>query len=194
MPLPHYVYSRFSLGFCVSLAVHFRFSPGRWPFSISQSSRLPGYPVLAPPIHSSFSVHLIRSTLPTQKLPKIQLGNKWVVHELDVKNTFLHGHLTEEVYMRQPSDFIHPTFSSHVCRLHKALYGLRQAPRAWIHRFSSFLLWSGFTQAMFDSSMFVYRSHSQVLILLLYVDDIVITRSYLHFCPHSSRFYLQSLL
>ncbi|KAL9259759.1 Retrovirus-related Pol polyprotein from transposon RE1-like protein [Drosera capensis] len=102
---------------------------------------------------------------------------QWVVRQLDVKNAFLHGHLTGEVYMRQPSGFIHPILYSHVCRLHKALYGLRQAPRSWFHRFSSFLLRSGFTQAKSDSSMFVYRRHSQVIILLLYVDDIVVTDS-----------------
>ncbi|KAL9250808.1 Retrovirus-related Pol polyprotein from transposon RE1-like protein [Drosera capensis] len=79
--------------------------------------------------------------------------------------------------MRQSFGFIYPTLSSHVCRLHKALYGLRQAPRAWFHRFSSFLLRSGFTQAKSDSSMFVFRRHSQVLILLLYVDGIVVTGS-----------------
>ncbi|KAL9255000.1 Retrovirus-related Pol polyprotein from transposon RE1-like protein [Drosera capensis] len=97
--------------------------------------------------------------------------------QLDVKNVFLHGHLTEEVYMRQPSDFIHPILSSHVYHLHKALYDLRQAPCAWFYRFSSFLLRSVFTQAKPDSSMFVFRRHSQVLILLLYVDDIVVIDS-----------------
>ncbi|KAL9253849.1 Retrovirus-related Pol polyprotein from transposon RE1-like protein [Drosera capensis] len=102
---------------------------------------------------------------------------QWVVRQLDIKNAFLHGHLTEEVYMRKTSVFIHPTLSSHMCRLHKALYGLRQAPRAWLHRFSNFLLRSGFTQAKSDSSMFVYRRHSQILILLLYVDDIVVTEN-----------------
>ncbi|KAL9263996.1 Retrovirus-related Pol polyprotein from transposon RE1-like protein [Drosera capensis] len=100
---------------------------------------------------------------------------KWVVRQLDVKNVFLHGDLTKEVYMRQPSGFIHPTLSSHVCRLHKALYGLRYAPHAWFYRFSSFLLRSDFTEAKSDNFMFVYRRHSQVLILLLYVDDIVVT-------------------
>ncbi|KAL9272509.1 Retrovirus-related Pol polyprotein from transposon RE1-like protein [Drosera capensis] len=100
---------------------------------------------------------------------------QWIVRQLDVKNAFLHGHLTEEVYMRQPSGFIHLIHFSHVCRLHKALYGLRQAPRAWFHCFSSFLLRSGFTQAKSDSSMFVYHRHSQVIILVLYVDDIVVT-------------------
>ncbi|KAL9252264.1 Retrovirus-related Pol polyprotein from transposon RE1-like protein [Drosera capensis] len=107
----------------------------------------------------------------------LDVSFQWVVRQLDVKNAFLHGHLTKKVYMRQPSGFIHPILSSHVCRLHKALYGLRQAPRAWFHRFISFLLRSGFTQAKSDSSMFVYRRHSQVIILLLYVDDIVVTGS-----------------
>ncbi|CAH9072950.1 unnamed protein product [Cuscuta epithymum] len=76
--------------------------------------------------------------------------------QLDVKNAFLHGHLTEEVYMCQPQGFIHPSFPNHVCRLRKALYGLNQAPRTWFHRFSGFLLSRGFCQSKSDSSMFIY--------------------------------------
>ncbi|CAH9057687.1 unnamed protein product [Cuscuta epithymum] len=105
----------------------------------------------------------------------ISLG--WSVRQLDVKNAFLHGYLTEEVYMRQPQGFIHPSFPNHVCRLRKALYGLKQAPRAWFHRFSGFLLSRGFTQSKSDSSMFVYRSPSHTVYILLYVDDILITGS-----------------
>ncbi|KAL9255842.1 Retrovirus-related Pol polyprotein from transposon RE1-like protein [Drosera capensis] len=120
---------------------------------------------------------VVKPTTTVSLVLSLTVSFQWVVRQLDVKNAFLHGHLTEEVYMRQPSGFIHPTLSSHVCRLHKVLYGLRQAPRAWFHQFSSFLLRSGFTQAKFYSSMFVYRHHSQVLILLLYVDDIVVTSS-----------------
>ncbi|CAH9129275.1 unnamed protein product [Cuscuta epithymum] len=64
----------------------------------------------------------------------------WVMRKLDVKNAFLHGQLTEEVYMREPRGFVHPLYPDHVCRLRKAIYGFKQAPRAWFHRFSSFLL------------------------------------------------------
>eukprot|EP00253_Pinus_taeda_P001452 PITA_01452 len=54
---------------------------------------------------------------------------KWEVHKMDVKSTFLHGDLHEEIYMEQPPGFIQ-TDSSLVCHLKKSLYGLKQAPRA----------------------------------------------------------------
>jgi hypothetical protein len=53
----------------------------------------------------------------------------WNLRQLDVKNTFLHGILEEEVYMRQPSGY--ETRLGYVCKLDKALCGLKQAPRAW---------------------------------------------------------------
>lgn len=54
----------------------------------------------------------------------------WSVTQLDVQNAFLHGYVTEEVYMKQPGGFVDPNFPSHVCRLHRSLYGLRHSPRA----------------------------------------------------------------
>ncbi|CAH9126696.1 unnamed protein product [Cuscuta epithymum] len=99
----------------------------------------------------------------------------WVMRQLDVKNAFLHGHLTEEVYMRQPRGFVHPQFPHHMCRLRKAIYGLKQAPRAWFHRFSSFLLTHNFVCSKSDNSLFIYRQGQSVMYLLLYVDDIIIT-------------------
>jgi hypothetical protein len=56
---------------------------------------------------------------------------KWEVHHLDVKSAFLNGELTEEVYVRQPPGFVKNGEEGKVLRLKKALYGLRQAPRAW---------------------------------------------------------------
>ncbi|KAF5199309.1 Retrovirus-related pol polyprotein from transposon tnt 1-94 [Thalictrum thalictroides] len=68
----------------------------------------------------------------------------WPLRQLDVKNVFLQGYLSEPVYMTQPPGFIDPKYPHHVCRLHKAIYGLKQAPRAWFTRLSSFLLQCGF--------------------------------------------------
>ena len=55
----------------------------------------------------------------------------WVLHQLVVKNAFLHDDLHEEVYMEQPPEFVAQVEYGKVCKLHKSLYGLKQSPRAW---------------------------------------------------------------
>lgn len=67
----------------------------------------------------------------------IAVSQKWSIRQLDVKNAFLYGVLYEEVHMVQPLGFVHPTYPHHVCKLHKKIYGLRQAPRAWFNHFST---------------------------------------------------------
>jgi len=62
----------------------------------------------------------------------------WPIRKLDVKNAFMHSSLTNEVYMKQPPRFVHSDFLKHVCKLKKAMYDLKQAPRAWFHHFSGF--------------------------------------------------------
>ena len=69
----------------------------------------------------------------------IAVTSGWPLHLLDVKNAFLHGHLSEEVYMEQPPGYTDPQFPQHVCHLKRALYELKQGPHAWFQRFSSFL-------------------------------------------------------
>lgn len=64
-----------------------------------------------------------------------------------------------------------------VCQLNKSLYGLKQAPSVWYSRFASFLLSLGFTEAKSDISLFIFCHGSELVYLLLYVDDIVLTAS-----------------
>jgi hypothetical protein len=79
----------------------------------------------------------------------------WPLKQLDVSNAFLHGQLSEEVFMEQPTGFVDSMFPGHVCKLKKALYGLKQAPRAWFQRLSQALLHLGFIGSLVDTSLFI---------------------------------------
>ncbi|KAJ9537899.1 hypothetical protein OSB04_030632 [Centaurea solstitialis] len=107
----------------------------------------------------------------------IALGRNWPIHQLDVKNVFLHGNLKETVFMHQPPRFYNPSAPGYVCRLRKSLYGLKQAPRAWYQRFANYILQVGFQCSKSDNSLFVYRRGNDIAYLLLYVDDIILTAS-----------------
>lgn len=103
-------------------------------------------------------------------------SQSWSLHQMDVKNAFLHGDLKEEVYMKLPYGM--PTSSPNdVCKLKRSLYGLKQAPRVWFEKFRSTLLGFSFTQSQYDSSLFLQRTSKGIVVLLVYVDDIVITGS-----------------
>ncbi|KAM1797964.1 hypothetical protein ACFX12_032087 [Malus domestica] len=101
----------------------------------------------------------------------------WNLRQLDIKNAFLHGDLEEEVYMQQPQGFVDPSCPSYVCKLIKSLYGLKQAPRAWNSKFTSYLPSLGFTTSLSDTSLFVKVDKGDIVLLLLYVDDIILTGS-----------------
>ena len=92
---------------------------------------------------------------------------------MDVKNAFLNGDLSEEVYM-QPSPNL-SVESNKVCHLRRALYGLKQAPRAWFSKFSSTIFCLGYMANHYDSALFLYRTDKGTILLLLYMDDMIIT-------------------
>eukprot|EP00253_Pinus_taeda_P029013 PITA_29013 len=78
--------------------------------------------------------------------------------------------------MEQPIGFIQ-TDSSLVCRLKKSLYGLKQAPRAWYAKMDSFLLESGFSRCDSDNTIYTKKVGNSLIILILYVDDLILTSS-----------------
>ncbi|CAL2280003.1 unnamed protein product [Prunus armeniaca] len=103
--------------------------------------------------------------------------NGWSLRQLDVKNAFLHGDLDEEVYMKQPQGFEDSSHPDYVCKLQKSLYDLKQAPKGWNAKFTGYLPSLGFKMSHSDPSLFVKISDSAIVVLLLYVDDIILTGS-----------------
>nr|KAJ0196282.1 hypothetical protein LSAT_V11C700351460 [Lactuca sativa] len=105
-------------------------------------------------------------------------AQRWDIQQLDVRNAFLNGILHEDVYMKQPPGFVSNSFPNHVCKLDRALYGLKQSPRAWFQRLHDFLLRLGFFNIQSDSSLFIRHTKEATTVLLVYVDDIIVTGSF----------------
>jgi hypothetical protein len=107
----------------------------------------------------------------------IASSKAWSINQLDVKNTFLHGNLSESVYAQQPSRFVSASHLNSVCKLNKSLYGLKQAPRTWFLQFTAFLATLGFRGSKSDTSLFILCHGSSTIYLLMYVDGIILTAS-----------------
>jgi hypothetical protein len=103
----------------------------------------------------------------------IAAAKGWEVHQMDVKNAFLHDDISKEIYMEQPQGFMQD--SSLVCRLKKSLYGLKQAPRAWYAKMESYMLSQNFVCCKSDSNVYMLRMTDSILFLVMYVDDLLIT-------------------
>ena len=87
--------------------------------------------------------------------------------QLDVKTTFLHGDLEEEIYMIQPCGFRVAGKENHVCKLIKSLYGLKQSPRQWYKRFDQFIQGQKFTRSEHDHCVYFRRLLDGAFIYLL---------------------------
>lgn len=95
------------------------------------------------------------------------------IHQMDVKTAFLNGDLVEEIFMTQPDGF--EQGKGLVCKLNRALYGLKQASRAWNDKFNRFMEKLGFVRSANDQCLYILGSREEQVILVLYVDDILIS-------------------
>ncbi|KAL0402265.1 UNVERIFIED_CONTAM: Retrovirus-related Pol polyprotein from transposon RE1 [Sesamum latifolium] len=105
-------------------------------------------------------------------------SKNWNLWQMDVKNAFLHGELDREIYMNQPTGFLNLDHPEYVCKLRKALYGLKQAPRAWYGKIVEFLTHGGYLMISADSSLFIKAKERKLAVVLVYVDDLIITGDY----------------
>lgn len=105
----------------------------------------------------------------------IVVSHGWFIRQLDFNNAFLNGVLNEDVYMAQPPGYVDDKFPTHVCKLYKVIYGLKHVPRAWNNTLRSTLLAWGFHNSKSDTSLFIYRRGTTCLLLLVYVNDVVVT-------------------
>ena len=93
---------------------------------------------------------------------------------MDVKTTFLHGDLEEEIYMKKPEGFVVKGKKELVCKLKKSLNGLKQSPRMWYQKFDTFIWGLGFTRRKVDHRVYFKLLVHHVICLVLYVDDMLL--------------------
>ena len=105
---------------------------------------------------------------------------KWDLHQMDVKTTFLNGFIEEQVYIEQPQGFEVEDRWTHICKLKKALYSLKQDLRAWYGRIDSFLMSLEFIKSKANPKLYFKVIEDEPAILLLSVDDLFITGNEKH--------------
>ena len=101
---------------------------------------------------------------------------------MDVKSVFLNGFINELAYVDQPPRFEDPRYHNHVYRLPKALYRLKQAPRAWYEHLRNFLIEKGFIIEKVDTTLFTKKLDREIFICQVYVDDIIVDSSNEDYC------------
>ncbi|KAJ4737614.1 Transposon Ty1-H Gag-Pol polyprotein [Rhynchospora pubera] len=157
----------------------------RWVFTVKQTpeGKIDRYKarLVAKGYSQTYGIDYDETFAPVAKMSTVRTlvslaaNEGWKLHQLDVKNAFLHGDLLEEVYMEIPPGFGTAQTIGKVCRLRKSLYGLKQSPRAWFDRFRRAMVGMGYRQINADHTVFIRHHKGHCTMLAVYVDDIIIT-------------------
>jgi hypothetical protein len=101
-------------------------------------------------------------------------ANNWKIHQMDVKSTFLNGFLEKEVYVQQPLGYILKGKEYKVMKLKKALYALKQAPRAWNSRIDKYFLDNKFRKCPYEYALYTkVNENEDIFLVCLYVDGLI---------------------
>ena len=93
---------------------------------------------------------------------------------MDVVTAFLNGTLDDEIYMEQPPEYVKEGKEHFVCKLKKSIYGLKQSPRCWNTVFKEHMESTNFKQCTADPCIFVSSEGTDLTIIAVYVDDLII--------------------
>ncbi|GJS76184.1 retrovirus-related pol polyprotein from transposon TNT 1-94 [Tanacetum coccineum] len=107
--------------------------------------------------------------------------------QMDVKSAFLNGFIKEEVYVAQPPGFIDFEKPNNVYKLKKALYGDKQAPKAWYDRLKAFLFKHEYKTGMVDNTLFIKKKSPNLIIVQIYVDDIIFGSTFQDICDEFAK-------
>ena len=117
---------------------------------------------------------------PVAKLTSIRLllsvatAFDFEIEQMDVKTTFLHGNLEEEICMKQPEGYAMKGKKEPVCKMKKSLYGLKQSPRMWYQKFDTYMLGLGFARSKEDHCVYFKLIGDHLIYLVFYVDDMLL--------------------
>jgi hypothetical protein len=131
--------------------------------------------------------------VPVARLELIRILLAYATHhsfrlfQMDVKSAFLNGPIKEEVYVEQPPGFEDDRYPDHVYKLSKALYVLKQAPRAWYECLRDFLISNAFKVGKADPTLFTKTCNGDLYVCQIYVDDIIFGSTNQKCCEEFSR-------
>jgi len=93
----------------------------------------------------------------------------WLIYQLDVKFAFLHGELSEDLFVGQPKGYEQKGNEHKVYKLHKALYGLKQAPRAWFSRIEAYFTHEGFQKCISEQTLFLKQTSGGKILIEVFM-------------------------